>query len=96
MNLYRGQSPEALQAIVGKMMELIEYHGIAPVVAWGARAIPPDLRATAFANAADLVLSDRRIKGHERSLLDELQTVLQLDDATALKIVDVLTTKNKG
>jgi hypothetical protein len=96
MRLYAGHSPEALQAIVGKVMELIEYHGIAPVVAWAARTIPVELRATAFANAADLVLSDRRVKGHERSLLDELQAVLQLDDAMAVRIVEVLRTKNKG
>jgi hypothetical protein len=96
MRLYYEHSPEALQAIVGKVMELIEYHGIAPVVAWAARTIPAELRATAFANAADLVLSDRRVRGHERSLLDELQAVLRLDETTAVRIVEVLSTKNKG
>jgi hypothetical protein len=96
MKLYSERSPEALQAMVGKVMELIEYHGIAPVVAWAARTIPAELRGTAFANAADLVLSDRRVRGHERSLLDELQAVLQLDDAMAVTIVEVLRTKNKG
>lgn len=96
MNLYRSYSPEALQALVGKMMELIEYHGVAPVVAWAARTIPSELRATTFANAADLVLSDRRVRGHERSFLDELQVVLQLDEATTLRIIEVMRTKHKG
>jgi hypothetical protein len=96
MRLYCEHSPEARQAIVGKVMELIEYHGIAPVIACAARTIPAELRATAFANATDLVLSDRRVSGHERSLLDELQVVLQLDDATAFRIVEVLATKNRG
>jgi uncharacterized tellurite resistance protein B-like protein len=96
MNLYLGLSAEALQAIVGKMMEWIEYHGVAAVVAWAARAIPPELRTTAFANAVDLVLSDRGVKRHERDFITELQTVLQLDDATALDIVHVMTAKNRG
>lgn len=96
MNLYHALSLEALQAIVGKVMELIEYHGVAPVVAWAARAIPQELRTTAFANAVDLVLSDRHVEGHERSFISELETVLRLDDTTTLNIIHAMTTKNQG
>lgn len=77
-------------------MELIEYHGVAPVVACAARAIPQELRTTAFANAVDLVLSDRHVKGHERSFITELQTVLRLDEATTLNIIRAMTAKNQG
>ena len=96
MNLYLGLSPEALQVIVGTMMERIEYQGVAAVVARAAKAIPQELRTTVFANAADLVLSDRSVKRHERDFMTELQTVLHLDDATALDILHVITAKNRG
>jgi hypothetical protein len=96
MSLYRRLPLEELQAVVGKVMALIEYYGVAPVVAWAAAALPRDLRTTAFANAADLVLSDSHVKGHERSFLDELQAVLQLDEGTTARIVEVMSAKNRG
>lgn len=96
MGLYRGWSTERLQAIVGQAMERIEYHGVAPMVARAARRLPRDLRETAFANAADLVLSDRRVAGHERHLLDELQVVLELAEERAAVILEVLRVKNRG
>jgi hypothetical protein len=59
-------------------------------------AIPPDLRATVFAVAADLVLADARIDGREKAFVDHLQAALKVDDATALKIVEVLIIKNRA
>lgn len=55
--------------------------------------IPSDLRATTFALAADLALADGRIGDQEKAFIDELQTVLQVDEATAVKIVEVLLIK---
>jgi hypothetical protein len=78
------------------MMERIENHGVAAVVAPAAKAIPQELGTTVFSNAADLVLSDRRVKRHDRDFITELQIVLQLDDATALDILHVITAKNRG
>jgi hypothetical protein len=54
------------------------------------------LRATTFALATDLALADGRIGDKEKAFIDELQTVLQIDEATAVKIVEVLLIKNRG
>jgi hypothetical protein len=54
------------------------------------------LRATTFALAADLALADGRIGDREKMFIDELQTVLQVDEATAVKIIEVLLIKNRG
>ena len=42
-----------------------------------AAAIPRELRATVFAVATDLVLSDGRLEGHEKVFVDQLQSALQ-------------------
>ncbi|HEY7386775.1 MAG TPA: hypothetical protein VH743_24195, partial [Beijerinckiaceae bacterium] len=61
-----------------------------------AKAIPSDLRTTTFALATDLALAAGRIGDKEKAFIDELQTVLQIDEATAVKIVEVLLIKNRG
>jgi hypothetical protein len=44
----------------------------------------------------DLALADGRIRDREKAFIDELQAVLQIDEATAVKIVEVLLIKNRG
>ena len=57
---------------------------------------PPELRDCAFANACDLILADGVVEDAERTFLEHLQRVLELDSDTALSIVEVMITKNKG
>jgi hypothetical protein len=54
------------------------------------------LRASVFAVATDLVLADGRIEEREKAFIDQLQAALQVDDATALKIVEVLLIKKRA
>ena len=79
----------------GSMQGLADY-GLPAVLVACAKAIPVDLRPTTFALATDLVLADGRIGDREKTFIDELQAVLDLDDPTARKIVDVLLIKNRG
>ena len=73
---------------------LCEY-GEAAVLAGCAKVIPSDLRATVFALVADLTLADGRIGDREKTFIDEVQAALQIDDATAVKILEVLLIKNR-
>ena len=82
--------------VVERALNLLTDRGLGPVLAASAASIPPDLRASVFAVATDLVLADGRIEGREKSFIDQLQAALQLDDATALKIVEVLLIKNRA
>jgi hypothetical protein len=61
-----------------------------------AAAVAPDLRDCAFANACDLILADGAVEDSERAFLEHLQRALELDSDTALNIVEVMITKNKG
>jgi hypothetical protein len=82
-------------AVVGRVAMLLEQHGDAAMLAACARAIPPDLRPTAFAMAADLVFADGRINEREKTYVDELERILGIDDTIALQIVEVMAIKNR-
>jgi uncharacterized membrane protein YebE (DUF533 family) len=91
---------QAVQAhdvdVVERALNLLTDRGVSPVLDACGAAIPPELRATVFAVAADLVLADARIDRREKAFVDHLQAALKVDDATALKIVEVLIIKNRA
>jgi uncharacterized tellurite resistance protein B-like protein len=86
----------SIDALANRATALLTEHGLPAILTGCAKVIPSDLRATAFALAADLALADGRIDDREKTFIDELQTVLQIDEATAVKIVEVLLIKNRG
>ena len=86
----------SITGMAERAVALLIHHGLPAVLTACAKAIPVDLRPTAFALATDLVLADGRIGDREKGFIDELQAVLLIDDATALKIVDVMLIKNHG
>jgi len=76
-------------------LDLIASHGLPAVLNASTDAIPPDLRATTFALAVDLVLADGRLGTRENTFIDDLQTALQIEGELARKILDVLLIKNR-
>jgi hypothetical protein len=86
----------SMDALANRAIALLTEHGLPAILTGCAKVIPSDLRATTFALAADLALADGRMGDQEQAFIDELQTVLQIDDATAVKIVEVLLIKNRG
>lgn len=86
----------SMHRLVDRAIALLTEYGLPAVLTGCAKVIPSDLRATTFALATDLALADGRISDRERAFIDELQAVLQIDDATARKIVDVLSIKNRS
>jgi len=86
----------SMQGLAQRAIGLLTDYGLPAVLTACAKAIPADLGPTTFALATDLVLADGRIGDREKIFIDELQAVLAIDDATALKIVDVLLIKNYG
>ena len=61
-----------------------------------AKALPDGLTDCAFANACDMVLADGVVEDEEKEFLDHAQKALGIDGDTALTIVEVMITKNKG
>jgi hypothetical protein len=94
--LLRQAGDGSMDAVANRAIALLSDHGLPAILTGCAKAIPSDLRATTFALATDLVLADGRIGDKEKAFIDELQTLLQIDEATAVKIVEVLLIKNRG
>lgn len=84
----------SMQALANRAIALLTEFGLPAVMTGCAKVIPTDLRPTTFALATDLTLADGRISDREKAFIDELQAVLRIDDATALKIVEVMLIKN--
>ena len=96
MQLFHGHSHEGLQRLFATASERIKEHGVPSVVQAAAAIIPKALRATTFAVAIDLMLSDGRLSSKEEGMMDALRTFLNVDPDTATRIIDVLRTKNAG
>jgi len=94
--LFKAASGTAGAGSVERAVTLLQEHGLDSVLTASAEALPPELHATAFAVAVDLVLCDGRVEAREKAYIDSLQATLGVDDATALKIVEVMILKNRA
>jgi hypothetical protein len=88
--------PDGSPNVVERALALLAERGLPATLAACAKALPARLRPTVFAQATDLVLSDGRTAQREKTFIDDLKRALQIDDALALRIVDVLLIKNRG
>jgi hypothetical protein len=95
-HILRQAGDGSMDALANRAIALLTEHGLPAVLTGCVKVIPSDLRPTVFALATDLALADGRIGDREKAFIDELQAVLQIDEATAVKIVEVLLIKNRG
>ena len=96
MQLFRGHRGDGLHKVFATASARIKDHGAPSVVQAAAAIVPKELRATAFALAIDLMLSDGRLSPKEEGFADELRTLLNVEREKAATIVDVLLIKNAG
>jgi hypothetical protein len=95
-HILRQAGDGSMDALANRAITLLTEHGLPAILTGCAKVIPSDLRPTVFALATDLALADGRIGDREKAFIDELQAVLQIDETTAVKIVEVLLIKNRG
>lgn len=95
MDLYRGLQDAALERLVDDLFARLREHGEARLLRESAEGISDELRPTAFAVAADLVMADRRIDEKETRALEDLRGALKVDARLAEDIVRVLRIKNR-
>ena len=96
MKLYSGMNSRQVGNVFEKLVKIARSEGVDVLLQRAAEATPANLKPTAFAVAADLVMADGHIAGEERKFLEKIQKNLGVDDATALKIVEVIEIKNRG
>ncbi len=94
--LYQGYSDKDMRAVFGKLIDIVRRDGVNTLMERSAKALPADLKPTAFAVTTDLLLADGVMADSEKAFLERLQKSLGLADETALKIAEVISLKNKG
>lgn len=95
MELYQS-SLDQLDQLRIYLVDNLKKHGPNELIKSAQIALPPDLRATAFTIAVDLVFSDGTVSAQEQAFIDDLRQILEIPDALALKIIEVIMIKNKG
>jgi uncharacterized tellurite resistance protein B-like protein len=96
MRLYRQVPPEHLQQLIESALELATRTTRQELLAACGAAIPDELRASIFTLAVELVFVDGTIAEREKQFVDALQSVLAIDDETAMKIVEVQLIKSRA
>jgi hypothetical protein len=96
MKMYQRYTEKNWSTLVNRLLGLLKRKGVDELIEKSVEALPPELRATAFANACDIVLADGVVEDDEKEFLDKLQDRLELADEEAVNIVRVMVIKNKG
>lgn len=96
MRLFEDVTARKWQAIVDRMMKVVDKNGAIATVDRCVKALPDGLAECVFANSCDLVLADGYFAPEEKELLDHLHKALGLDSDAALNIVEVMIIKNRG
>ncbi|MGB7086342.1 MAG: tellurite resistance TerB family protein [Phormidesmis sp.] len=95
MHLFQN-SLSGLDRMKDYLVDALKKHGPNELVKSAKAALPPNLAATAFTIAVDLVFADGTVSAEEQAFVDDLRRILSIPDELALKIVEVMTIKNQG
>jgi len=96
LKLFRRSDLRDLANLLNKVAGLIKKRGTGPVIEAAKAALNKEELESAFFVAVDLVLADGIVEEDEKRFLEELQKTIQMDEATATKIVEVVLIKNKA
>ncbi|MBI4312100.1 MAG: Tellurite resistance protein TerB [Chloroflexi bacterium] len=96
LKAFRSYDMREMGNTLNKVAGLIKRRGPAPVLAAANSILRKEEKESAFFVAADLVVADGVVEEKEREFLEELQKTLQVEDETALKIVEVVSIKNRA
>ncbi|MBI2078152.1 MAG: tellurite resistance TerB family protein [Euryarchaeota archaeon] len=96
LRIYDGIDKKAFDSMLQRIVDYAQKRGLETLLQASVRAIPDDLRESAFALGADLVLSDRRFAAQESDFLERLRGVLNVDPDIARKVVEVGAIRHKA
>lgn len=80
--------------MIDKLLKVLRKEGVDALVDASATSLPENLRESVFAIACDLFFSDGTVDSDEEKLLEKIKDLLEINDALATKIVEVMVIKN--
>ncbi|HEX9708825.1 MAG TPA: TerB family tellurite resistance protein [Candidatus Thermoplasmatota archaeon] len=93
-SLFRGIGDKQLNKMMRRLGAVASTHGPTRLLEACAPGVPRDLRAAAFAWAADIAYSDGKVSAEEITYLKRAAEVLALPDAVAAKVLEVARIRN--
>lgn len=96
MKLFGGQPSADFNQMVEKLFRVLRKSGPLELIKRGAPALIPELRETAFAVTVDMIFADGVVEDDEKALVERLQGELDIADALAAQILDVMIIKHRG
>jgi len=96
MHLFAQVPPDHLQRLIENARDLVTHIGADELLRACAAVIPGEIRASLFALAVELTFVDGTIAEREEQFSGKLQRALAIDDATAIKIVEMMLIKNRA
>ena len=96
MKLYQQVPDNRFKAMIDRLVGVLKRSGPEELLKQSVGVVPPELRETCFAAAADLILADGIVEQSEKDLMQQLMISLEIDSNRAKTIVKVMVVKNKG
>ena len=96
MQLLKHLDGDDVQEIFRKIGNMLKKEGFESVIKKAADSLTPEMRQTVFAQAADLIFADGTVEDGEKAVIEAIQKAMQVPDDLAMKIIEVLSIKNRG
>ena len=88
-------SGQQFNSTIDKLFKILRRDGVDQLVELSVKGLPPDLRLGTFTIACDLLFSDGSVEKEEEQVLEKLIAKLEINEANAMKVVEVISIKNK-
>ncbi|MEW6281570.1 MAG: tellurite resistance TerB family protein [Candidatus Eremiobacterota bacterium] len=95
MSMFRKQNQQDFSKMMNKLLGIVKREGPEALMSMAVGSVPENYKATAFALCADLVTGDGDVDPAEEKLLEGMYKALSLDEAMAVRILEVMAVKNK-
>jgi tellurite resistance protein len=96
LRIYDNFSGPAFDKLFDKLFTKLKNEGPGALIAAAKAGLGDDMKLTAFACAVDIALADGVLEDDEKSVITQLAEALEVDDKTAVSIIEVMMIKNKA
>ena len=96
MKLFKSYPHEMMNKLFEKILGILQGDGFNALFNAAKDSLSQDLRKTAFAVAADLILAEGILAEEEKNFLNDLYQALGVSSEIAIQIMQVMLIKNRG
>ncbi|MEA5623792.1 tellurite resistance TerB family protein [Nostoc sp. UHCC 0251] len=96
MKLFKSYPHEMMNKLFEKVLGILQGDGFNALFNAAKDSLSQDLRETAFAVAADLILAEGILAKEEKNFLNDLSQALGVSSEIAIQIMQVILIKNRG